>query len=480
MFPIFRKQFIKTLIINNLLKKSSKCIKLNELSTNQLLIRYIQTSELLFGTKGIPILMPSLSPTMTSGTIVKWVKKEGDPIGAGDLIAEVQTDKAVVGLELEEEGVLAKILVPNDTQDVKVGTLIALMVEEGVDWKDVEIPADASSSTPTQSTSEQKVSTSGEKSDGTSHTSGHLMGPSVRNLLTQYSINLNAIQSSGPHNTILKEDVLKYIKDNALKPQDMTTSATVSSPKASAPKTVSRTANQFIDIELSNMRKTIAKRLTESKTTIPHSYMTIDFSMNGVNDVRKQLKLSGIKVSVNDFIIKATAIALKKVPQINCAWNESTSTIQMSPTVDISVAVATPNGLITPIVRNANQLGLETISKTVKELAEKAKEGKLQPNQFMGGSFSISNLGMFGISEFSAVINPPQSAILAIGSSRQVLDDSDCVQNLVRVTLSYDCRAIEEEMAAKFLEVLKIVIEDAIALQNSDGTDNRRLNALIS
>ncbi|CAG2171043.1 unnamed protein product, partial [Oppiella nova] len=248
---------------------------------------------------------------------------------------------------------------------------------------------------------------------------------------------------------------------------------------ASTTKSPSKSA-EFIDIELSNMRKTIAKRLTQSKSTTPHSYMTIDFSMNGVNDVRRQLKNSGIKVSVNDFIIKAVAIALKKVPQINSSWNESTSTIQLSPTVDISVAVATPNGLITPIVRNANQLDLETISFTVKELASKARDGKLQPNEFIGGSFSISNLGMFGVSEFTAVINPPQSAILAIGSSRLVLDESDRTQHLVRVTLSFDGRVIEEDIAAKFLEVLKTVIEDPISLQNSDGTDNRRLNALIS
>ncbi|CAG2172130.1 unnamed protein product [Oppiella nova] len=423
--------------------------------------------------------MPSLSPTMTSGTIVKWVKKEGEPIGAGDLICEVQTDKAVVGLELEEEGVLAKILVPNDTADIKVGTLIGLMVEEGQDWKDVDIPKDTSPPAP-QTTSQQKDTKSDDKSDGSSHLSGRLMGPSVKNLLNQYSIDANSVQSSGPQNNIVKEDVLKFIKDNALKPRDMSSDKShVSAPKASETKTPSKSA-EFIDIELSNMRKTIAKRLTQSKSTTPHSYMTIDFSMNGVNDVRRQLKNSGIKVSVNDFIIKAVAIALKKVPQVNSSWNESTSTIQLSPTVDISVAVATPNGLITPIVRNANQLDLETISFTVKGLASKARDGKLQPNEFIGGSFSISNLGMFGVSEFTAVINPPQSAILAIGSSRLVLDESDRTQHLVRVTLSFDGRVIEEDIAAKFLEVLKTVIEDPISLQNSDGTDNRRLNALIS
>jgi dihydrolipoamide dehydrogenase-binding protein of pyruvate dehydrogenase complex len=196
--------------------------------------------------------------------------------------------------------------------------------------------------------------------------------------------------------------------------------------------------------------------------------------------MRQKLKLSGINVSVNDFIIKSAGISLKKVPQINSSWDENTSSVQIAPTVDISIAVATPNGLITPIIKNANQLNLETISKTAKQLAEKARDGKLQPNEFIGGSFSISNLGMFGITEFSAVINPPQSAILAVGTSRLILDENNETQHVMTVTLSYDSRVIEEDAAAKFLETFKTVIEDPIALQNSDGTDNRRLNALIS
>ncbi|XP_054154314.1 pyruvate dehydrogenase protein X component-like [Oppia nitens] len=479
MCAIFRKHLFKALIINDLLKRSSKCLKLNDLPTNQLLCRYIQTSDLLFGTKGIPILMPSLSPTMTTGTIVKWVKKEGDPISPGDLICEVQTDKAIVGLELEEEGILAKIMLPNDTQDIKVGTLIGLMVEEGSDWKDVELPKDVQQVGQQQQQSQQQQTVS--KIDETKHQISQRMGPSVRNLLNQYSIDSNLVKPSGPHNILLKEDILNYINDNKLKAIDFSKSTKESSTtdKSLPQKTVTKSAD-YIDIELTNMRKTIAKRLTQSKSTIPHSYMTYDFVMNDVLNLRKQLKASGTNVSVNDFLIKAAAIALKKVPQINCSWIEESSTIQISSTVDISVAVATPNGLITPIVKNANQLDLETINKTVKALAEKAREGKLQPNEFIGGSFSISNLGMFGVKEFTAVINPPQAAILAVGASRLVLDDRDQTLNVVRVQLSFDSRAIEEETAAKFLEVLKNVIEDPISLQNSDGSDNRRLNYLIS
>ena len=418
--------------------------------------------------------MPSLSPTMTSGTIVKWVKKEGDPIGAGDLICEVQTDKAIVGLELEEEGILAKILLPDDTQDIKVGTLIGLMVEEGENWKEVEVPADAASAS---SPKEESTMVGQDKEEHRSaDKSGHLLGPSVRNLLNQFGIDGNAIKSSGPHNVILKGDVLRYIQENQLKPREATET---SASKPSVSKTTPTSA-KYTDIELSNMRKTIAKRLTQSKSTIPHSYMTTRCLMNDVIKARKQLKQSGINVSVNDFIIKSAAIALTKVPQVNTTWNDSTFNVDWSPTVDVSVAVATPNGLITPIVKNANNLDLQVISTTVKALAEKARDGKLQPNEFIGGSFSISNLGMFGITEFSAVINPPQTAIMAIGSSQLEFDENERVQSSMTVTLSFDARAIDEEIAAKFLEVFKDTIEDPEHLQNSDGRENRRLNALVA
>jgi pyruvate dehydrogenase complex dihydrolipoamide acetyltransferase long form len=412
---------------------------------------------------------------MTEGTIVKWLKKEGDKIRPGDVLCEVQTDKAIVGLELEEEGILAKIILPDDSKDIKIGTLIAVMVEDGQDWKDVVIPvSDIESQTIKSESIETKII---EKSKESKH---NLMGPSARNLLHQFGIDSNAVKSSGPHNTLLKEDVLQYIKDKQLKPIEISSVPTDKKTDiSSAAKKVS-TPSKYIDIELTNMRKTIAKRLTQSKSTIPHSYMTVDCLMKPVIKTRQKLKLSGINVSVNDFIIKSAGISLKKVPQINSSWNESTSSVEIASTVDISIAVATPNGLITPIIKNANQLNLETISKTAKELAEKARDGKLQPNEFMGGSFSISNLGMFGITEFSAVINPPQSAILAVGTSRLILDENNETQHVMSVTLSYDSRVIEEDAAAKFLETFKTVIEDPIALQNSDGTDNRRLNALIS
>ena len=418
--------------------------------------------------KGTPIKMPSLSPTMTEGKIVKWLKKEGDSISPGDVLCEVETDKAVVSLELEEEGILAKILVPEETSNIKIGTLIAVTVEEGQDWKNVEIPkveeikaeADASTSKQVEEKEvEQKT----------------LIGPSVRNLLNQYGIDPNTVRPSGPHSTLLKSDVLQYIKDKNLKQLDGGARDEQSVTREEL-QTTRRTVSDYQDIELTSMRKTIAKRLTESKTTIPHVYMSIDCNMNSVIALRERMKKS---VSVNDFIIKASGIALKKVPQVNATWQENSQSISLESTIDISMAVATPNGLITPIIRNANQLSIQEINKAARELAEKARAGKLQPNEFIGGTFSISNLGMFGITEFIAVINPPQAAILAVGGPRLTLGDNDKTQQLMTVTLSFDGRIIDEETAARFLEQFKSVLENPDEILSSDGSENRRLNALI-
>jgi len=498
MLPILRAKIIQR--ISNKLSHNTSAIVVNmkELQINHMRSRYLRTTSQvlgqyskftnrrfkdwtqtffsIIGIEGIPIKMPSLSPTMNEGTIIKWIKKEGDKIHPGDVLCEVQTDKAVVGLELEEEGILAKIILPEDSKDIKIGTLIAIMVEEGQDWKDVDIPVSSQSESQTVKT-ESKESTTTERSKDAKH---NLIGPSARNLLHQFGINSDLVKSSGPHNALLKEDVLQYIKDKQLKPVDVSSVATDKKSGISPPPKKPSEPSKYVDIDLSNMRKVIAKRLTQSKTTIPHSYMSVNCFMNGIIKTRQQLKQSGVNVSVNDFIIKAAGISLKKVPQVNSSWVESTSSIQTAPSVDIAIAVATPNGLITPIIKDANQLNLDTIGKTVKELAQKAKDGKLQPHEFQGGSFSISNLGMFGITEFSAVINPPQSAILAIGTSRLILDDNNQTQQVVTVTLSFDGRVIEEDTAAKFLETFKSVMEDPVVLQSSDGSDNRRLNALVS
>ncbi|XP_026292855.1 pyruvate dehydrogenase protein X component [Frankliniella occidentalis] len=417
---------------------------------------------------GTAINMPSLSPTMTEGTIVKWLKKEGDAVAPGDVLCEIQTDKAVMSFEVEEEGILAKILMPDDS-NVKVGTLIAVMVGEGEDWKDVAIPsggaAPAAAAAPTPSAGPKASSTPA----GVHAHSDLKMGPAVRTLLEAYQMSPTEVPGTGPHGLLTKGDVLQVIKQKGLTakaPKPVPPPASAKSPsgpatqaaKSSAKAASLKPTEGFTDIELTSMRKTIAKRLTESKTQIPHSYGLVECQVDKVIALRKQLKSENINVSINDFVIKAVAVALQQVPEINALF--SNDKLSVSNVVDISVAVATPNGLITPIIKDADRLGLVQISQKMKELAGKAKEGKLQPQEFMGGTFTISNLGMFGISEFSAIINPPQVAILAVGGGRPELDEEGKLRTMMTGTLSYDRRAVDEVQVANFLEVIKRNLEN--------------------
>ena len=358
------------------------------------------------------------------------------------------------------------------------------MVEEGQDWKDVEIPTTTSSAevsfapnTPSTSSTSTTSTTSGTKASDRISTS-------VRNLLDQYALDVNQIPATGPHNILLKGDVLNHIEANQLQPKsakEQSTQATSTPSKTtyrSAHVSEAETATPaYLDIELSSMRRTIAKRLTESKTTIPHAYMTVNCNVNSVIAYRQQLKSQKINISINDIIIKAASLALKKVPKINAIFDVAADRPVQQNSVDISIAVATPNGLITPIVKQANHLSIVEISGRMRQLAEKARDGKLQPDEFIGGSFSISNLGMFGIAEFSAVINPPQAAILAIGSPRPIVQSVDLVQQQLTCTLSYDARVADEEQVAEFLEVFKEYLEQPAELDKQDGSSHRRLAA---
>ncbi|KAG1663187.1 Pyruvate dehydrogenase protein X component, mitochondrial [Nymphon striatum] len=412
---------------------------------------------------GRQIKMPSLSPTMTEGTIVKWLKQEGDAVSPGDVLCEIQTDKAVVAMDIEEEGIMAKILISEDTNDIKVGTLIALMVDEGENYKDVEIPIEEASTTSEEVKSDSINTVSKD-------ISGLKMGPAAKNLLDLYNLKASDVPASGPRHTLSKSDVLSYVESNKLQPKDMN----IFEPLPASAKEVSiedvsasppARNLDFEDIDVSSMRRTIAKRLTQSKTTIPHSYGSITCTLDNILNLRKLLKDEGIKVSVNDFIIKSAAIALK-CQKVNSQWTDNGQVKQFS-NVDVSIAVATDSGLITPIVKDASSLGIESISNHVKELAGRARIGKLLPEEFIGGTFSISNLGMFGISEFSAVINPPQAAILAIGTS-EILpvcferSESKKISSktIMTVTLSYDTRVITEEASVRFLRIFKKNMED--------------------
>ncbi|XP_029637034.1 pyruvate dehydrogenase protein X component, mitochondrial isoform X1 [Octopus sinensis] len=455
--------------------------------------------------RGMRIEMPSLSPTMSEGDIIKWHKQEGDKVAPGDVLCDIQTDKAVVSMDIEEEGILAKILMPENSKNVKIGHLIALMVDLDDDWQNVTIPTDVTASTDAPVPSPKPAAPPPPVSSATSPAAAPLqsnaeiieeihaltrVGPSVKKLLEEYNISPKDVQQSGSRGQILKGDVLSVIKTKHLVrssppspvqptpvqsvPVPPITQTQIKAPPPPAPAAKGPSKLKYTDIPVSSMRKTIAKRLTESKTTIPHSYGSIECNVDSVSALRKKLIADGVKVSLNDFIIKAAAHALRRVPDMNAIVKDG-NPVQL-PSVDISIAVATPNGLITPIVKNAVTLGISDISSSVKELAGRAREGKLQLHEFQGGSFSISNLGMFGISEFSAVINPPQVGILAIGSSRLVPITNNTAKTMMTVVLSYDRRAVSEHEAAMFLEAFQEILEKPTLMLSGGDTPTPRDN----
>ncbi|XP_076303211.1 dihydrolipoyllysine-residue acetyltransferase component of pyruvate dehydrogenase complex-like [Lasioglossum baleicum] len=413
------------------------------------------------------VSMPALSPTMTSGTIVKWLKKEGDEFEPGDALAEIQTDKAVMTFEVEEEGVFAKILAPDGSQ-VEVGELIAITVEKGMDWKNVVVPtvtkpsaaAPAAGAAPTAGAA--PAASAAPAGDTKPAPSGQVYGLAVKRLLEEYGLSSGSIKGTGRPNRLLKSDVLAYITANNVKKVVLEAAEPVKAGGAKKERGPSHVPagqpSAYEDIPVSNIRAVIAKRLGESKSSIPHSYAYIDIKLDKLNEIRNELKADNIKVSVNDFITKAVAHALVECPGVNTLYQNG-QIIRM-PRVDVSIAVATDTGLITPIVFDTTTKSLLEISNNIKELAEKARTGRLKPEEFQGGTFTISNLGMFGIKQFSAIINPPQTAILAVGGGREDLDVTLRKITKMSATLSYDRRAIDEEQAADFLAVLKAMLDD--------------------
>uniref|UniRef100_A0A8C3B241 Dihydrolipoamide acetyltransferase component of pyruvate dehydrogenase complex n=1 Tax=Cyclopterus lumpus TaxID=8103 RepID=A0A8C3B241_CYCLU len=417
----------------------------------------------------VKVQMPALSPTMEEGSIVKWLKKEGEAVAAGDALCEIETDKAVVTMESNEDGIMAKILMEEGSRNVPLGTLIALMVDEGQDWKQVEMPpldaappaADAAAAPVVPSpVPPPKPATSGPLR----------LSPAARHILDSHGIDPKLATPTGPRGLITKEDALILLKTSPVPkatpamaaPSSAPTPAATPLPPGSRPNIPPLSIpgkpgapGTFTEIPASNVRRVIAQRLTQSKTTIPHAYASVDCDMAAVMHLRKDLAKEQIKVSVNDFIIKAAAVTLKEMPEVNVTWSGDGPRALDS--VHISIAVATDRGLITPIIKDAADKGVQEISANAKALAQKARDGKLLPEEYQGGSFSISNLGMFGISGFSAVINPPQACILAIGTSRSELrlcedDQTLCTQQLMTVTLSSDGRLVDDELASRFLD----------------------------
>ncbi len=441
----------------------------------------------------IEIFMPALSPTMEEGTLASWLVKEGDTVTSGDVIAEIETDKATMEVESIDDGTVAKILVDAGTDGVPVGQIIAILAEEGEEAADVKVPTvsvpvapeDASTPVPDATISQSKIAQSdtpstmlslltalkATQSDVTDDGSRIKASPLAKRIAANEGVDIAGIAGSGPHGRIVKRDI-----EAALAGGTAPTPVAASAPTAGKPSAQPSGDYYpphgdipFREERLSNMRKTIAKRLTESKTTVPHFYLTVDCELDKLlaqrGELNEKLADSGIKISVNDFIIRASALALKKVPAANVQF--AGDKMYWYERADISMAVAIEGGLVTPVVRGADQLGLADIAKTTKELALKARDGKLMPEDYAGGTFSISNLGMMGIKEFSAVINPPQGAILAIGAGEQrpiVKEGVLAVATVMSCTISCDHRAVDGAVGAEFLKAFKGFIEDPITM----------------
>ncbi|XP_061533585.1 pyruvate dehydrogenase protein X component, mitochondrial isoform X1 [Phycodurus eques] len=445
--------------------------------------RHFFQSPWAFGVAPLNVQMPALSPTMEEGNIVKWLKKEGEAVAAGDALCEIETDKAVVTMESNDDGIMAKILIEEGSRNVRLGTLIAVMAEEGQDWTQVEIPPPSAPPPAIHETIASVVppAFSSPPSPPKIVPAGLLrLSPAARRILDTHGIDPKLATPSGPRGLITKEDALNLLK---MSPGPKTTLMTAPpclspapTPAAIPPPPGNRpnipplsvpgkpdAPGTFTELPASNVRRVIAQRLTQSKTTIPHAYASVDCDMAAVMNLRKDLAKDLIKVSVNDFIIKAAAVTLKELPDVNVTWSDDGP--QALDSIHISIAVATDKGLITPIIRDAANKGVQEISTNAKALAQKARDGKLLPEEYQGGSFSISNLGMFGISGFSAVINPPQACILAIGTPRAELslrDDNQTLrtQQLMTVTLSSDGRLVDDELASRFLERFRANLEE--------------------
>lgn len=462
----------------------------------------------------INILMPALSPTMTEGTLARWLKKEGDKVKSGQVIAEIETDKATMEVEAVDEGTIVKLLIAAGTSGVAVNAPIAILAEEGEAVGAVPAPAapppKAAASATNSAPPAAAASTLGGQA--MSQTAAQAAGdrvfasPLAKRLAEQAGVNLAAVAGSGPHGRIVKADVENAPTGGARPMAAPSASAAKAAPNVApvaaipaanaAPKTApvapmaapkpaapaggggalpagvdardlaDKLGQAYEAVPNSGVRKVIAKRLMESKLTVPHFYLSVDCVIDELLELRKRTNtVEGVKISVNDFIIRAVAMSLRKVPAANAAWTDEA--ILLFKNVDVSVAVATPSGLITPIVKQADGKTVAQISKEMKDLAQRAKDGKLRPEEFMGGGFSISNLGMFGVKNFSAIINPPQACILAVGAGEQravVQDGKLAVATVMSCTLSVDHRAVDGAVGAEFLQAFKTLIEQPYSL----------------
>ncbi len=411
----------------------------------------------------IQILMPALSPTMTEGTLARWLKAEGDSVEPGDIVAEVETDKATMEIETVEEGVLGRILIAEGTEGVAINTPIAVLVGEGED-AGAAVSAAPPVAPPPAAASGPPVADAAAPKPVAAKPEGRIFAsPLARRMAAQAGVDLSTLSGSGPHGRIVKRDIEAAL---AKTPVPAVPAAPVSEPPAPAPVDVPEGA-AVTEIPNTGMRKTIARRLAESKSTVPHFYLSVDCEIDALLKIRKELnaRSDAWRISVNDFVVRATALALRKVPEANASWTDA-ATLRYE-TVDIAVAVAVEGGLVTPVVRRADGKGLAEISAEMADFAARARDGKLMPEEYRGGGFSVSNLGMYGIREFAAVINPPQAGILAVGVGEQrpvVKDGALAVATVMSCTLSGDHRVIDGAIGARFLAAFKGLVEDPLTM----------------
>jgi len=444
----------------------------------------------------INITMPALSPTMEEGNLSKWLVKEGDTVKSGDVIAEIETDKATMEVEAVDEGTVARIVVPAGSEGVKVNTLIAVLAADGEDVaaaaaatggaakaeapkaeapKEAEKPAAAAAPAPAASAPAQAAASSPRVGNGL------FSSPLARRIAREAGIDISAVSGSGPHGRVVKSDVEKALASGGAKPAAAApAAAAASAAPAAAPKGMSEDAvlklfeeGSYELVPHDGMRKTIAKRLQESKQTIPHFYVSVDVELDALLALRAQLNDSAprkedkpaYKLSVNDMVIKAMALALRDVPDANVSWTDTNMVKHKH--ADVGVAVSIPGGLITPIIRKAETKTLSTISNEMKDLGKRAKERKLKPEEYQGGTTAVSNMGMMGVKNFAAVVNPPHATILAVGAGeeRVVVKGGEIkIVNAMTVTLSTDHRCVDGALGAELLGAFKRYIETPMGM----------------
>jgi pyruvate dehydrogenase E2 component (dihydrolipoamide acetyltransferase) len=455
----------------------------------------------------INITMPALSPTMEEGNLAKWLVKEGDKVGPGDVIAEIETDKATMEVEAVDEGTVAKIVVPAGTEGVKVNALIAILAAEGEDigaaakgGGDAAAKSEAKEEKKAEPAAEAKEEKKAEPAAETEAAKAEapkqeasapvsveaksgdrpFSSPLARRLAKDAGIDLAAVTGSGPHGRVIKKDVEAAIAGGGAKAAVQ--SASASAPAAPKPLSDDAVLKLFAEgsyelVPHDGMRKTIAKRLLEAKSTVPHFYLTVDCELDALLALRQQINLAApmrktekgdvpvYKLSVNDMIIKAMALALRDVPEANVSWTESNMVKHKHS--DVGVAVSIPGGLITPIIRKAEEKTLSSISNEMKDLAKRARERKLKPEEYQGGTTAVSNLGMFGVKDFAAIINPPHATILAIGAGEEravVKKGEITVATVMSVTLSTDHRAVDGALGAELAQAFKRHIENPMGM----------------